>query len=74
MRKPGEYRCKSCLKDFNVRTGMPFAGSHLPPDKWLVAANLIRNGTTAPSELANAIGVSRKAAQSMLKKLCAKAP
>src|SRR5689334_14066455 len=39
--RPGYYQCKPCRKQFTVMVGTVFERSHIPLNKWLMAAFLI---------------------------------
>ncbi len=65
------YTCKSCRKQFTIRTGTVMEDSHIPIRKWLYAMYLVsvaRKGI--PSiQLAKEIGVTQKSAWFMLGRL-----
>lgn len=39
--RPGYYQCKACRKQFTVMVGTVFERSHIPLNKWLMAAFLL---------------------------------
>ena len=62
-RKPQPYRCRSCRKDFSVRTGTILHASRLPLQKWLFAIYLMaRPKGIASTQLARDLGITQKAA------------
>jgi len=62
------WKCKTCGKQFSVRTGTVMADSHVSLDKWLVAIWAIANAKNGISswELHRAIGVTQKTAWFLL--------
>jgi transcription elongation factor Elf1 len=40
--RPGWYQCKACRKQFSVTVGTLFERSHIPLNKWLMAAFHLR--------------------------------
>ena len=56
------WKCKSCKKQFSVKTGTIFEDSPLPLDKWLIGIWLIVNAKNGVSscEVARALGVTQK--------------
>ncbi|MDE2105228.1 MAG: IS1595 family transposase [Patescibacteria group bacterium] len=65
------FRCRSCRKDFTVKTGTIFEDSPLPLSKWMTAVWLIVNAKNGISswELHRAIGVTQKTAWFMLHRI-----
>lgn len=62
--KPGYYRCNSCKKQFDVRHGTVFEGSHIPLRKWFIAwYSLVtdRKGVSSMA-LSKKLGVTQKTA------------
>jgi transposase-like protein len=39
--RPGVYKCNECRKPFSVTVGTVFERSHIPLNKWLLAAHLM---------------------------------
>ncbi len=67
----GYYRCRSCQKEFTVRTGTIFERSHVPLHKWIYAMYLVvtaRKGISS-MQMAKEIGVTQKTAWFMLGRL-----
>jgi transposase-like protein len=62
------YRCKSCGRIFNDKTGTIFEGSKESLGLWFLAAALLRNGKTI-MEISRRLGVSYETAFRMVKKL-----
>jgi transposase-like protein len=62
------WQCKSCKKQFSVKTGTIFEDSPLGLDKWLCAIWMIANAKNGVSsyEIHRAIGVTQKTAWFML--------
>ena len=58
------YRCKSCRKDFTVRTGTIFEGSNLPFRTWLYAMYLMQTARKSISalQLSKELGITHKSA------------
>src|SRR5262249_49275510 len=58
------WQCKSCAKQFSIKTGTIFQGSPLPLDKWLVGIWLLTNAKNGISsyELAASLVVSQQTA------------
>lgn len=63
-KKTGFRRCRSCRKEFNVRTGTIFHKSKLPLTKWLYAVYLTQTGRKGISsmELSKKLGITQKTA------------
>ena len=62
--RPGLLKCGACRKQFTVRVGTIFQGSHIPLSKWLIAIYMMcayPKGVSA-SQLARTLGVSYKSA------------
>lgn len=65
------YTCKSCRKQFTIRTGTVMESSHIPVRKWLYAMYLMsvaRKGISS-IQLAKEIGVTQKSAWHLLHRL-----
>src|SRR5437660_321990 len=58
------WKCKSCKKQFGIKTRTVFQGSPLPLDKWLLAFWLMGNCKNGISsyELAATLGISQTSA------------
>ncbi|HEV2692956.1 MAG TPA: IS1595 family transposase [Verrucomicrobiae bacterium] len=58
------YRCKSCKKDFTIKTGTLFGESKLPLRKWFIAIYLLSTTSKGMSsvQLAKHVGVTQKTA------------
>ena len=65
------WKCKSCRKQFSVRTGTIFEDSPIPLDKWMAAIWLIANSKNGISsyELARALGLTQKSTWFMLHRI-----
>jgi len=65
------WKCKSCKRQFSVRTGTIFEDSPIPLDKWLTAIWLIANSKNGISsyELARALGLTQKSTWFMLHRI-----
>jgi transposase-like protein len=63
----GVWKCKSCRKQFTVRVGTLFEGSHIPISKWLMAVSIIcaSRAGIGPRQLQTTLGLSYKSAWSM---------
>jgi transposase-like protein len=62
--RPGYYQCKPCRKQFTVMVGTVFERSHIPLNKWLMAAFLIcasKKGMSA-HQLHRMLGITYKSA------------
>jgi transposase-like protein len=62
------YTCKSCRKQFSIRTGTVMEGSHISIKKWLYAMYLIsvsRKGISS-IQLSKELGITQKSAWFML--------
>ena len=76
-RKPIKHyhRCNDCRKDFSIRKGTIFEGSHIPLHKWLYAMYLMvtaRKGISS-LQLSKEIGVTQKSAwflEMRIRKVC----
>ena len=66
-RHPAPFRCKSCRKDFSVKTGTVMQGSHLPLSKWALALYLFTTNLKGISsmKLHRDLGITQKAAWHM---------
>ena len=54
-----DYRCKGCLRVFNMFTGTPWQGTHLSPAQILLILRGIAQGV-ATAKLAREVGISRQ--------------
>jgi len=65
------WKCKSCKRQFSVRTGTIFEDSPIPLDKWMAAIWLIANSKNGISsyELARALGLTQKSTWFMLHRI-----
>ena len=70
-RKPQPYRCRSCRKDFSVKTGTLMEGSKLGLQKWVIAFYLSSTNLKGVSsmKLHRDLGVSQKTAWFMLHRI-----
>lgn len=69
--KRNGHRCKTCRKDFTIRTGTIFENSRLPLHKWLYAMYLLvtsRKGISS-LQLSKEIDVTQKTAWFLLQRL-----
>jgi transposase-like protein len=69
--RPGYYQCKSCRKQFTVMVGTVFERSHIPLNKWLMAAFLLcasKKGMSA-HQMHRILGVTYKSAWFMCHRL-----
>jgi transposase-like protein len=62
--RPGVYKCKDCRKPFSVTVGTVMERSHIPPSKWLLAAQLMASSKKSMSahQLHRMLGASYEAA------------
>jgi len=66
------YRCARCGRMFSDRTGTPFEGSRLPLGRWFRAVRwLLFDGAGSTAALARTVGVNRKTAKAMQRRLAA---
>src|ERR1035437_489911 len=58
------YTCKSCRKQFTVRTGTVMEDSHIPLQKWLYAMYLmtVARKSVSSVQLAKELGITQKSA------------
>jgi transposase-like protein len=65
------YTCKSCRKQFTIRTGTVMEASHIPIRKWLYAMYLVSTARKGISsiQLAKEIGITQKSAWFMLHRI-----
>lgn len=65
------YRCKSCRKNFTVRTGTVMERSHVPLVSWLYTMYLLTTARKGISslQLSKEIGITQKSAWFMLQRL-----
>ncbi len=63
-RKPQPYRCRSCRKDFSVKTGTLMQGSNLGFQTWALAFYLMTTGIkgTSSMKLHRDLGITQKSA------------
>jgi transposase-like protein len=69
--RPGWYQCNACRKQFSVTVGTLFERSHIPLNKWLMAAFLIcasKKGMSA-HQMHRMIGVSYKSTWFMMHRI-----
>lgn len=65
------YTCKSCHKQFTIRTGTVMEDSHIPIRKWLYAMYLVsvsRKGISS-IQISKELGITQKSAWFMLERL-----
>jgi len=69
--RPGWYQCNSCRKQFSVTVGTLFERSHIPLNKWLLAAFLLCASKKGISthQMHRMIGVSYKSTWFMMHRL-----
>ena len=63
----GVWKCRSCRKQFTVRVGTFFEGSHIPISKWVMAVSIIcaSRAGIGSRQLQRMLGLSYKSAWSM---------
>ena len=63
-RKPQPFRCRTCRKDFSVKTGTLLHRSHLPLSKWAIAYYLFATNLKGVSsmKLYRDLGITQKTA------------
>ncbi len=63
-RKPQPFRCRTCRKDFSVKTGTVMQGSNLPLGTWALASYLLTTNLKSVSsmKLHRDLGIGQKAA------------
>jgi transposase-like protein len=69
--RPGYYQCNACRKQFTVQVGTVFERSHIPLNKWLLAAFLIcssKKGISA-HQMHRMLGITYKSAWFMMHRL-----
>lgn len=69
--RPGYYQCNACRKQFTVMVGTVFERSHIPLNKWLLAAFLItasKKGISA-HQMHRMLGITYKSAWFMMHRL-----
>jgi transposase-like protein len=69
--RPGYYQCNACRKQFTVMVGTVFERSHIPLNKWLMAAFLIcssKKGISA-HQMHRMLGITYKSAWFMMHRL-----
>lgn len=69
--RPGWYQCNACRKQFSVTVGTLFERSHIPLNKWLMAAFLLCASKKGMSthQLHRMLGVSYKSTWFMMHRL-----
>jgi transposase-like protein len=69
--RPGLYQCNACRKQFTVTVGTLFERSHIPLNKWLIAAFLICASKKGMSthQLHRMLGVSYKSTWFMMHRI-----
>jgi transposase-like protein len=69
--RPGYYQCNACRKQFTVQVGTVFERSHIPLNKWLLAAFLLcasKKGISA-HQMHRMLGITYKSAWFMMHRL-----
>jgi transposase-like protein len=69
--RPGTYQCNACRKQFTVTVGTVFERSHIPLNKWLMAAFLLcasKKGMSA-HQMHRMLGITYKSAWFMCHRL-----
>ncbi len=69
--RDGYYQCKACRKQFTVQVGTVFERSHIPLNKWLMAAFLLcasKKGISA-HQMHRMLGITYKSAWFMMHRL-----
>ncbi|HKD46127.1 MAG TPA: IS1595 family transposase, partial [Rhizomicrobium sp.] len=69
--RPGFYQCNACRKQFTVMVGTVFERSHIPLNKWLLAAFLLcasKKGISA-HQMHRLLGITYKSAWFMMHRL-----
>jgi len=69
--RPGFYQCNACRKQFTVMVGTVFERSHIPLNKWLLAAFLLcasKKGVSA-HQMHRMLGITYKSAWFMMHRL-----
>lgn len=69
--RPGFYQCNACRKQFTVMVGTVFERSHIPLNKWLMAAFLLcasKKGVSA-HQMHRMLGITYKSAWFMMHRL-----
>lgn len=67
----GYFKCRTCTKEFTVRTGTIFERSHIPLHKWMYAIYMVltaRKGISS-MQLSKEIGVTQKSAWFLLHRI-----
>jgi hypothetical protein len=69
--RPGWYQCNACRKQFSVTVGTLFERSHIPLNKWLMAAFLLCASKKGISthQMHRMIGISYKSTWFMMHRL-----
>jgi len=65
--REGVWKCKSCRRQFTVRVGTFFEGSHIPLAKWVMAVSMLCASLPGiiPSQLERMLDLSYKSAWHM---------
>jgi hypothetical protein len=69
--RPGYYQCNACRKQFTIMVGTVFERSHIPLNKWLMAAFLLcasKKGISA-HQMHRMLGITYKSAWFMMHRL-----
>ena len=69
--RPGYYQCNACRKQFTVMVGTVFERSHIPLNKWLLAAFILtasKKGVSA-HQMHRMLGITYKSAWFMMHRL-----
>lgn len=69
--RPGYYQCNACRKQFTVMVGTVFERSHIPLNKWLLAAFLLTASEKGISahQMHRMLGITYKSAWFMMHRL-----
>ena len=65
------YHCNNCYTSYSVTVGTLFHRTHIRMDKWFAAITYIRSKSlpTSIRELAREVGISKKGASSILRRI-----
>ena len=69
--RPGYYQCKACRKQFTITVGTVFERSHIPLNKWLLAAFILsasKKGMSA-HQMSRMLGITYKSTWFMCHRL-----
>ena len=66
-----KYKCASCLRQFNARTGTIFQRSHIPLAKWFMAIYLMTTSKKGVSsvQMAEQLGITQKSSWFMIHRI-----